>query len=132
MKNIWYIFGTVAVSSIVVLIFCLIYSIRKEKYFILVDLILIPIGIFNLIDDIPYMKDLVKQETTEVVAVYTKYQTGNVHPGAKRLFFEDVGDEFNLLAPTVTKDCVKMEIGKTYRIEYFSNCRVIKNYELIE
>ena len=60
------------------------------------------------------MKDLAKQETTEVIAVYVEYQTGNVHPGARRLFFENENNEFNLLAPVISKEHVKMEVGKTY------------------
>ena len=78
------------------------------------------------------MKDLAKQETTEVIAVYVEYQTGNVHPGARRLFFENENNEFNLLASVIKKEHVKMKVGKTYKIEYFDNSKVIKNYELIE
>lgn len=104
MKNIWYIFGTVVIASVV----------------------------FCLLSDIPYMKDIAKKETTEVIAVYVEYQTGNVHPGARRLFFENEDCEFNLLAPVITKEHVKMEAGRTYKVEYFDNSKVIKNYELIE
>ena len=132
MKNIWYIFGTVVIMSVVLLTAAVIVFIRKEKYYILIDLILIATVVFCLILDIPYMKDIVKKETAEVIAVYVEYQTGNVHPGARRLFFENGEDEFNLLAPIITKEHVKMEVGKTYKIEYFDNSKVIKDYELIE
>ena len=132
MKNIWYIFGTIVIASIVLLTAAVIIFVKKEKYYILIDLILIATVVFCLISDIPYMKDLAKQETTEVIAVYVEYQTGNVHPGARRLFFENENNEFNLLAPVITKEHVKMEVGKTYKIEYFDNSKVIKNYELIE
>jgi hypothetical protein len=132
MENIWYIFGTVGIMSIVLLTAAVIFFIKKEEHYILINLIIIAIVVFSLISDIPYMKDLAKQETTEVIAVYVEYQTGNVHPGARRLFFENEEDEFNLLAPVITKDCVKMKVGKKYKIEYFNNSRVIKNYELIE
>ena len=132
MENIWYIFGTVGIMSIVLLTAAVIVFIRKEKYYILIDLILIATVVFCLILDIPYMKDIAKKETAEVIAVYVEYQTGNVHPGARRLFFENGEDEFNLLAPIITKEHVKMEVGKTYKIEYFDNSKVIKDYELIE
>ena len=132
MKNIWYIFGTVVIASVVLLTAAVIIFIKKEKYYILIDLILIATVVFCLISDIPYMKDLAKQETTEVIAVYVEYQTGNVHPGARRLFFENENNKFNLLAPIISKEHVKMEVGKTYKIEYFYNSKVIKNYELIE
>ena len=132
MKNIWYIFGTIVIASVVLLTAAIIIFVKKEKYYILIDLILIATAVFCLISDIPYMKDLAKQETTEVIAVYVEYQIGNVHPGARRLFFENENNEFNLLAPVITKEHVKMEVGKTYKIEYFDNSKVIKNYELIE
>lgn len=132
MKNIWYIFGTVVVSSVVLLTAAVIIFIKKEKYYILIDLIIVATVFFCLISDIPYMKDIAKNETTEVIAVYVEYQTGNVHPGARRLFFQNKDDKFNLLAPIVTKECVKMDIGKTYKIEYFENSKVIKNFELVE
>lgn len=132
MKNIWYIFGTIVIASVVLLTASVIFFVKKEKYYILIDLIIIATVVFCLISDIPYMKDLAKQETTEVIAVYVEYQTGNVHPGARRLFFENENNEFNLLAPVITKTHVKMEVGKTYKIEYFDNSKVIKNYELIE
>lgn len=132
MKNIWYIFGTIVIMSVALLTTAVIIFIKKEKYYILIDLILIATVVFCLISDIPYMKDIVKKETTEVIAVYVEYQTGNVHPGARRLFFESGDNEFNLLAPIITKEHVKMEVGKTYKIEYFDNSKVIKNFELIE
>jgi hypothetical protein len=131
MKNIWYIFGTIVIMAVVLLTSAVIIFVKKEKHYILIDLILIAIVVFCLILDIPYIKDIAKQETTEVVAVYVKYQTGNVHPGARRLFFENE-EEFNLLAPIMTKEHVKMEVGKIYKIEYFDNSRIIKSYELIE
>ena len=132
MKNIWYVFGTIVIASVVLLTAAVIIFVKKEKYYILIDLILIVTVVFCLISDIPYMKDLAKQETTEVIAVYVEYQTGNVHPGARRLFFENENNEFNLLASVITKEHVKMKVGKTYKIEYFDNSKVIKNYELIE
>lgn len=132
MKNIWYIFGTVVIASVVLLTAAVMIFIKKEKYYILIDLIIIASVVFCLFDDIPYMKDIVKKETTEVTAVYVEYQTGNVHPGARRLFFKNEDCKFNLLAPVITKEHVKMEVGRTYKIEYFDNSKVIKNYELIE
>lgn len=132
MKNIWYIFGTVVIASVVLLTAAVIIFIKKEKYYILIDLIIVATVFFCLILDIPYMKDIAKKETSEIIAIYVEYQTGNVHPGARRLFFENEDDKFNLLAPIVTKECVKMDIGKTYKIEYFENSKVIKNFELVE
>ena len=132
MKNIWYIFGISVFAFIVLIIAGIIFYIRKDKYYILSEIIIIAMLIFLLVDSAPYIKDITKHETTEITAVYVEYQKGSVDPGAWRLIFENEEDEFNLLAPVITKDCVKMKVGKTYKIEYFDNSRVIKNYELIE
>lgn len=37
-----------------------------------------------------------------------------------------------IIFPIIIKTHVKMEVYKTYKIEYFNNTKVIKNYELIE
>lgn len=132
MKNIWYIFGTVIFAVLVIMIACIIIFIRKEKYFIVSEIILIVLAVFCLLSDIPYMKDIAEKETTEVVAMYVEYQKGNVHPGARRLIFKNDKETFSVLSPIITKDHVKMETGKTYRIVFFNNSKVIKDYILLE
>ena len=132
MKNIWCIFGIVVIVAVILLIAAILIFIRRKKYYVLSGIFVLAMAAVLLVLDIPYIKDLAQQETTEVVAVYVKYQTGNVDPGAKRLFFKNGKNEFDLLAPTITKDCVKMKVGKKYKIEYFNNSKVIKKYELIE
>ena len=118
MKNIWCIFGIVVIVAVILLIAAILIFIRRKKYYVLSGIFVLAMAAVLLVLDIPYMKDLAQQETTEVVAVYVKYQTGNVDPGAKRLFFKNGENEFDLLAPTITKDCVKMKVGKKYKIFY--------------
>ena len=97
MKNIWYIFGTVIFAVLVIMIACIIIFIRKEKYFIVSEIILIVLAVFCLLSDIPYMKDIAEKETTEVVAMYVEYQKGNVHPGARRLIFKNDKETFPVI-----------------------------------
>ena len=132
MENIWYIFATVLVSAIILLIIGIVIFIKKEKYYIFSEIVIIALVLFCLISDMPYIKDIAKQETVEVIAVYVEYQRGNVHPGARRLVLKSEEGTLDLLAPIITKDHVKMSTGKSYKIEYYINSKVIKDYTLIE
>lgn len=132
MKNIWYIFGISIFAFIVLVIDGVIFYIRKDKYYILNEIIIAGFLIFLLVDSVPFIKDIVKQQTTEVTAVYVEYQKGSVDPGAWRLIFENESQTYKIISPIITKIHLKMEVGKTYKIEYYDNSKIIKNYILIE
>ena len=132
MKNIWYIFGISVFSFIVLIIADIIFYIRKDKYYILLEIIIIAMLIFLLVDSGPYIKDITKHETTEITVVYVEYQKRSVDPGAWRLIFENENGTYKIISPIITKIHVKLEVGKTYKIEYFDNSKIIKKYTLIE
>lgn len=132
MKNIWYIFSVSVFAFIVLIITGIIFYIRKDKYYILSEIIILAMLIFFIFDSIPYIKDITKEETTEITAVYIEYQKGSVDPGAWRLIFENGNETYKIISPIITKIHIKMEIGKTYKIQYFKNSKVIKNFEFIE
>ena len=132
MNNIWYIFGISVFAFIVLVLAGIIFFIRKDKHYILTEIIIVVMLLFLLVDSIPFIKDLIMQETTEITAVYVEYQKGSVDPGAWRLIFENENETYKIISPIITKIHVKMEVGKTYKIEYFDNSKIIKNYTLIE
>ena len=132
MENIWYIFGLSVFAFIVLIIAGIRLYIRKDKYYILSEIIIIAMLIFLLVDSAPYIKDITKHATTEITAVYVEYQKGSVDPGAWRLIFENENGTYKIISPIITKIHVKMEVGKTYKIEYFDNSKIIKKYTLIE
>ncbi len=132
MKNIWYIYGISVFGVIVLIITGIIFYIRKDKYYILSEIFIIAMLIFLIVDSVPFIKDITNQETTEITAVYVEYQKGSVDPGAWRLIFENENGTYKIISPIITKIHVKMEVGKTYKIEYFDNSKIIKNYILIE
>lgn len=132
MKNIWYIFGISVFMFIGLVIVGIILFIKKDKYYILNEMIIIAFLIFLLVDSVPFIKDITKQETTEITAIYVEYQKGSVDPGAWRLIFKNESGTYKIISPIITKIHVKMEVGKTYKIEYFDNSKIIKNYILIE
>lgn len=132
MKNLWYIFGISVFAFIILIITGIIFFIRKDKYYIISEIIIIAMWIFFIVESVPYIKDITKQETTEIIAVYVEYQKGSVDPGAWRLIFENESETYKIISPIITKIHVKMEVGKTYKIEYFDNSKIIKDYTLIE
>ena len=135
MGNLWLIFNIIIICSIGSVIIGVTLFVKKEKYYIISCIILVALNIFIYIADRSYIKDLIKQETTQIEVKYVEYQSGssNTHPGTRKLFFSDInGDIIELIGPVIKKYHVKMEEGKTYLVEYFNNTKVIKTYTLIE
>lgn len=132
MKNIWYILGIIIFAIIVSIIAGVIFLIRKDKYYIFCELILIFCLIFFSVKSVPFIKDITKQETTIITAVYVKYQKDSVYPGSWRLILENDCETYKIISPVITKIHVKMEEGKTYTVEYYNNTKIIKKYTLIE
>lgn len=132
MSNFWGIYAYTIISVPGLIIWAIVMCIKKEKHRIAMATILIAGSLFMFFSNFSFVKDLAQQETSTVTGVYVKYERRNVEPGARRVIFqtEDGTDDF--LVSIFTKDCTKMKVGKTYKIEYFNNSKVIKTYELIE
>ena len=132
MKNFWIIFGIHIFTYIGFIVVGIVLYIKKGKYYIWELIIVIAALLFLTYESIPFVKDVVKQETTQFTAVYVEYQKGSVDPGAWRLIFESENERYKVISPIITKIHVKMEKGKIYQIEYFNNTKIIKSYKLIE
>ena len=131
MENLWYIFGISVFTFIGLIIIGIIFYIRKDKYYILSEIIIIAMLIFLLVDSAPYIKDITQHETTEITAVYVEYQKGSVDPGAWILIFENENGTYKIISPIITKNHVKLEVDKTYKIEYYKNTEIIKNFTVV-
>lgn len=132
MNNLWTLLG-ITIFVVIVSIGYIIYAcIVKPNYYIIQILFIACLAIFFVITDIPYIKDVIEQETTVVIAEYKHYQTGNTNPGTRRLFFETENGELDLLATTISGTVGYMEEGKTYEIEYYNNSKVIKEYREVK
>lgn len=132
MENIWYFFWFNVFSIIVLIIASIILFIKKEKYYIITEIIFFLFLLYVLEDSVRFIKDITNQETTEIIAVYERNVRGSGYPGARILVFQDGGKTYKIMSPRITKIHMKMEVGKTYKIEYFDNTEIIKNYILIE
>ena len=132
MKNIWYIFSISIFTIIGLIIIGIILYIKKEKFYIISEIIILLFTIFICIDSVPFVQDVVYQETSEVVVTYIECQRGNVDPGAYKFIFKSDTHRYEFIAPKIIKLPTKIEIGKKYKIEYYVNSKVIKEYILID
>ena len=100
MNNLWTLLG-ITIFVVVVSIGFVIYAfVTKTDYYILKSLFIIGLAIFFTITDIPYMEDVIEQETTTITAEYHHFQPSNTRPGTRTLFFESQNGELRLLATT--------------------------------
>ena len=106
--------------------------IKKPKYFLLKIVVFLGLIVALLIFDIPIYKDMVEKSTNTVTAEYVEFQASNTLPCTRKAFFRGDGGQIYVYVPIFTRDIAKMEIGKTYEIEYFCNSHVIKEYKLFE
>lgn len=132
MTNIWLLLAISIVAYIIIIGFIIFNFIKKGKWYIIINLCMCLMLAWLIVSDYPYYKDLTAKETTVIVAEYVKFQSSNTRPGTRMLVFvNENGQKFSLYIPTVTRAVAKMEIGKTYEIEYFNNSKVIKEYILV-
>ena len=132
MRNLW----LVLIPSIFIYL-CLIgplvyHIVKKPKYYLPKAIFFACALIFLIATDVPCYKDLCENETRTVEAEYVKFQTGSPVPYTRKAFFEGEDGRIYVYVPTLTRDVAKMEMGKTYEVEYFCNSRVIKEYRLVE
>ena len=106
--------------------------VERPKYFWL-KIIIFPVLIVTLtILESPIYKDLIEKDTTTVIAEYVEFQSSNSLPCTRKAYFKSENGRFHVYVPVFTRDIAKMEVGKTYEIEYFRNSHIIKAYRLIE
>lgn len=112
----------------------IVYNIVKRPKYYGIQIVLFTVLIVALtILEIPIYKDMVERDSTTVIAEYVEFQSSSSLTCTRKTYFKtDENIRFYVYVPTWTRDIEKMEIGKTYEIEYFLNSRVIKSYRLIE
>ena len=126
----------VLIPSFITYIVCvgaIVYEIIKKPNYQLIKIcVFVGVLLFMLITDIPCYKDVFEKNTTTVTAEYVKFQSSNTLPGTRKVFFENGNDQFSVYVPTFARIVGKLEVGRTYEIEYFNNSRIVKEYRLIE
>lgn len=111
----------------------IVYEIHKRpKYFGFKIIVFAGLIVALTIFEIPTYKDMIEKDTTTVIAEYVEFQTSSTLPCTRKAYFKSENGKFYVYVPTWTRDIAKMEVGRTYEIEYFCNSRVIKAYRPIE
>ena len=106
--------------------------IKRPKYFGFKIIVFTGLIAALTILEIPTYKDIIEKDTTTEIAEYVEFQTSSTLPCTRKAYFKNEDGKFYVYVPIWTRDIAKMEVGKTYEIEYFCNSRVIKAYRLIE
>ena len=106
--------------------------IKKPKYWGWKTIFFAGLIVALLIFDIPIYQDMIEQNTNTVIAEYVKFQSSNTLPCTRKAYFEGENGRYYVYVPVFTRDIAKLEVGKTYEIEYFRNSHVIKEYKLLE
>ncbi len=107
--------------------------VKRPKYYGIQIVVFTALIVALTILEFPIYKDMVERDSTTVIAEYVEFQTSSTLPCTRKAYFK-TGENirFFVYVPTWTRDIAKMEVGRTYEIEYFRNSRVIKSYRLIE
>lgn len=132
MKNIWIVLIP-SFTAYVGFICAIIGEILKRPKIRWLNIVIFSALIIALfVFDMPIYKDMVEKDTAIVTAEYIEFQTGSTLPCTRKAYFKSKSSRFYVYVPTWTRDIAKMEVGKTYEIEFFRNSNVIKEYRLIE
>ncbi len=119
--------------SYIVAIGVIIYEvIKKPKYYGFKIVFFAGLIVTLSILDIPLYKDMLEKGTKTVVAEYVEFQSSNTEPGTYKAYFKGNNGRFHVYVPIYTRDITKLEVGKTYEVEYFCYSQVIKEYKLLE
>ena len=107
--------------------------VKREKKHRLIGYILVVLAVGSIIiDTYPNFKDMICQETNEIEAIYLECHTKSKALGKETLIFKDDDTTYEIIISSLTSLPRRMEKGKTYKIEYYDNSKVLKSCVLIE
>lgn len=105
---------------------------EDKKHRISEYIIMAIIVIFIIIVTFPNFKDMVYRETSEIEVVYVDCHSESKPFGQRTLTFKDDDTTYKIIISSLTSLPRRMEKGKTYKIEYYDNSKVLKSCVLIE
>lgn len=105
---------------------------KPAHYWLLKILMFVAMSTYLIIADIPFYMDIAEQKTNVVTAEYISFQATNTLPCTHKLHFDGDNGAFSVYTSIFNRDPAKMDVGKTYEIEYYVNSNTIKSYKLIE
>lgn len=131
MKSLWIIITVIASLAVGFLIAAIVVLLKKPKQHIIIAVVCIIFVVFLVVYSIPYWKDTAKKETATYIGTYLKYQQG--FGGTKPYIFTASGEQISFYVAAWDGAYNNyFEEGKTYKIIYFVNTKIISSAELIE
>lgn len=128
MRNLWICLVSSAVIFCAVLIYLMVISIKRVKFFWLWDIIVIPLLLFAYSDNICIFKDMKYKELISFKGTYTKqiyHATEKAISGSENVFVDENKREDYLMIPSIVYSQYGLKKGKTYHITYYKNSHVV-------
>ena len=128
MRNLWISIIPTLIICAILLVMCIVMTIKKSKDFILVDIIFI-VGLCVFIPTVTlYVEDIKQKETASFIGQYVQYSKGggNSLPGcSNNTFVDENGERDYLIVPSVIFSEYNLKKGNTYCITYYKNSHVV-------
>lgn len=117
--------------AMVLLVVAIVVLVKRPKQYILITIFCLAAIVLFIVFSVPYYKDIAKKETTAFVGTFLKDQVG--FAGTKPWIFM-VSDERVSVETCIWSGDYNnyFEEGRTYKVTYYVNTRIIAKVELIE
>lgn len=132
MKNIWAAMIPILVAAFVLIILIIINFIKKPKGYWVINIIFVILVIGTLIALKPYYQDITEKEIKVVEGKYVEYYSKGSLVLCSENFIESPMGRVGINIPKICFREYNLQEGKTYRIEYFANTRIICSAEIID
>ncbi len=132
MKNIWAALIPFFVAAFVIIILIIINFIKKPKGYWGINIIFAVLVIGGLIALKPYYQDMTEKEIKVVEGKYVDYYSKGSLILCSENFIESPMGRVGINIPKICFREYNLQEGKTYRIEYFANTRIIYSAEMID
>ncbi|MBQ8427333.1 MAG: hypothetical protein IJX16_06220 [Clostridia bacterium] len=131
MSNFWVLFLIGIFCMLIGIVSVIMFLITKPKHYVSLTVFftVATIGLVVLSRD--FFVDLVEQKTTDIVAVYISYKGGGYTFGHQLIFENDEGEQISLYSPKSSRYPKKLQEGKVYKITYFNNTRIVKEFSIL-
>ena len=122
----------ILVAAFVLIILIIINFIKKPKGYWVINIIFVILVIGTLIALKPYYQDITEKEIKVVEGKYVEYYSKGSLVLCSENFIESPMGRVGINIPKICFREYNLQEGKTYRIEYFANTRIICSAEIID
>lgn len=129
MRNLWISIIPTLIICAILLVMCIVMTIKKSKGFVFVDIFFVIGFIVFILGADPYIKDIKEKETMCFKGVYINYSKSgsmSIMSGcSNNTFVDENGARDYLIVPSVIFSEYNLKKGNTYCITYYKNSHVV-------